>query len=217
MKLLSGIVAAALTGAVAMTSANAADMYRGLGAEPMKDGPVYVGVNWSGLYAGANGGYGWSNRFDNLDPTGAFGGGQIGYNFQRGNLVVGLEADIQGAGITDSGGGVKSSLDWFGSVRGRAGYAFDRTLVYATGGFGYGQVTNAGFAGTQTGWVAGGGSEYKITPVWSAKVEYQYFDLDAPASSAVGPLGAGTGDRTQFSTIRAGVNYFIGGGYDPLK
>ncbi len=216
MKLLSGIVAAALTAAVAMTSANAADMYSGPIVEPLReDGPVYVGVNWSGLYAGVNGGYGWNNRYDNLDPTGGFGGGQIGFNFQRGSFVAGLESDIQGAGINDSGGGVKSSLDWFGSVRGRAGYAFGRTLAYATGGLGYGQVTNAGFSETQAGWVAGAGAEYKIAPVWSAKVEYQYFELGAPASGA-GPLGNGSGGRTQFSTFRAGMNYFIGG-YDPLK
>ena len=213
MRLLSGILAATLTGAAAFTSANAADMYRGADM----GGPAYVSVNWSGLYAGVNGGYGWSNRDDNLDPAGGFGGGQIGFNLQRGPVVVGVEADLQGAGISDSGGGVTSSLDWFGSVRGRAGYAFDRTLIYATGGFGYGQVTNAGVSETQTGWVVGGGTEYKITPVWSAKAEYQYFDLDAPASG-VAPLGAGTGGHTQFSTFRVGVNYFIGGsGYDPLK
>ena len=142
-----------------------------------KDGPAYVGVNWSGLYVGANVGYGASANTDPLDPTGAFGGGQIGYNFQRGNIVFGVEADIQGSGVSDSGYGLKSSLDYFGSVRGRVGYTFDRTLVYGTGGFGFGQVTNEGLAETQTGWVVGAGAEYKITPAWSAKAEYQYFDL----------------------------------------
>ena len=216
MKLLSGILAATLTSVVALASANAADMYAGGG---YKDGPAYVGVNWSGLYVGANGGYGWSANTDPLDPTGAFGGGQIGYNFQRGNIVFGIEADIQGSGVSDSGYGLKSSLDYFGSVRGRLGYAFDRALVYGTGGFGYGQVTNDGYAETQTGWVAGGGVEYKLTPAWSAKAEYQYFDLGASSGvNGVGPLDDSlTGNRTQFSTFRVGVNYFVGGGYDPLK
>ncbi len=216
MKLLTGILAATLTSVVAIASANAADMYVP-GPGGYKDGPAYVTVNWSGLYVGVNGGYGWSDNTDYLDPTGGFGGGQIGYNVQRGNIVFGLETDFEGSGVADSGFGDKSSLDWFGSVRGRVGYAFDRALVYATAGFGYGQVTNDGLSETQTGWVAGGGVEYKITPVWSAKAEYQYFDLDAPYSSPVGPLGYGAGNQTQFSTVRVGVNYFVGGIYEPLK
>ncbi len=221
MKLLSGILAATLTSVVALASANAADIYAGPAGGY---GPAYAAVNWSGLYVGVNGGYGWSANSDFLDPTGGFGGGQIGYNFQRGNIVFGLETDFQGSAISDSGWGGKSALDWFGSVRGRLGYAFDRTLVYATGGFGYGNVSNGGcFQGdcggseTQAGWVVGAGVEYKITPVWSAKAEYQYFDLDAPYSSPVGPLGYGSGDHTQFSTVRLGVNYFFGGGFEPLK
>ena len=216
MKLRSGILAAALASTAALASANAADMYRGPDAGGYKDGPVYVGVNWSGLYGGVNGGYGWSDRTDKLDPTGAIGGGQIGYNFQRGPIVVGLEADIEGAGISDSVGANKSSLDWFGSVRGRAGYALDRALIYATGGYGYGHVSNNNLSQTQDGWVVGTGVEYKIAPAWSAKLESQFFDLGA--NNTVGPLGLGAGSHTQFSTLRVGVNYFFGGsGYDPLK
>ncbi len=92
MKLLSGILGFALTSAVALAAANAADMYR---SPDMGGGykDSYVAVNWSGLYAGVNGGYGWSANTDNLDPAGGFGGGQIGYNFQRGNIVFGVEAD----------------------------------------------------------------------------------------------------------------------------
>jgi outer membrane immunogenic protein len=215
MKLLSGILAATLTSVVALASANAADMYAGGG---YKDGPAYVGVNWSGLYVGVNGGYGWSQNTSPVDPTGAFGGGQIGYNFQRGNIVFGIETDFQGSGISDSAGSLNSSLDWFGSVRGRLGYAFERALVYGTGGFGYGQVTNEGLSQTQTGWVAGAGVEYKITPSWSAKAEYQYFDLGEHGGlNNTGPLDDAYSGRTQFSTFRVGVNYFVGGGYDPLK
>ena len=214
MKFISGILAAALTGVAVPASANAADMYTGSYAGSYKDGPAYASVNWSGLYAGVNAGYGWSERTDYLDPTGATGGGQIGYNVQRGNLVFGIETDIQSAGISDSNSVDKSSLDWFGSIRGRAGYAVNRAFFYGTGGFGYGHVTNDDHSGMQTGWVAGSGVEYKITPVWSVKAEYQYFDLGA--SSPVGGLGDWS-DRTQFSTFRAGVNYFIDRGYEPLK
>ena len=210
-----------LTGAVMLaTAANAADMYRAPPppAVSYKDTPPpYVGVNWSGFYGGINGGGGWSANTDVLNPTGAFGGGQIGYNFQMGNVVLGVEGGFEGSDIADKNLGLKSSLDWFGSARGRLGYALDRTLIYGTGGFGYGRVKNDGFGETQTGWVAGGGVEYKFSPSWSAKVEYLYYDLDAPISSPVGPLGDGAGDRTQFHTVRLGVNYFLGSVYQPLK
>jgi outer membrane immunogenic protein len=215
MKFRSGILAVALASSAALASANAADLYHGPDAGGFKDGPVYVGVNWSGAYAGVNGGMGWSDRTDFLDPTGAFGGGQIGYNFQRGPLVVGLEADIGGAGVTDSAASNTSSLDWFGSVRGRVGYALDRALVYATGGYGYGRVRNNAGSQTQDGWVVGNGVEYKITPAWTARLEAQFYDLSA--SSSIGPLGMGAGSHTEFSALRVGLNYFFGNGYEPMK
>ena len=81
MKLLSGILAATLTGAVALTCANAADMYPG----PGMGGPAYVAINWNSLYAGVNGGYGWSNHNDILDPR-WLRRRQIGCNLQRGIL-----------------------------------------------------------------------------------------------------------------------------------
>jgi outer membrane immunogenic protein len=225
MKLLSGILGLTLTSVVALASANAADMYRAPEVGGYKDGPAYVGVNWSGFYAGVNGGYGWNNTHssDFVDPTGGFGGGQIGYNFQRGNIVFGIEADFQGAGISDSDAfGDKSELNWFGTVRGRLGYSFDRALIYGTGGFAYGNVKNTygGFGSaseTQTGYVVGGGLEYKLAPAWSVKGEYQFLSLDAPFDSPVGPLGEGLGNRTEVHTFRAGVNYFFGNVYEPLK
>ncbi len=216
MKLLSGIVGLTLASVVALASANAADMYRAPeSGGGYKDGPGYVSVNWSGFYAGVNGGYGWGTNTDVLSPAGGFGGGQIGYNFQRGNIVFGGEADIQGADISDTGYGLKSKMNWFGTVRGRVGYAFNRALVYGTGGFAFGGVNNDGYSETQTGWVLGGGVEYKLTPAWSVKGEYQYLDLGA--SNVVGPLGDGTGNRTQVSTVRAGLNYHVGNVYEPLK
>ena len=59
MKLLSGILGLTLTSVVALASANAADIYRAPSGGGYKDGPVYVGVDWNGLYGGVNGGYGW--------------------------------------------------------------------------------------------------------------------------------------------------------------
>jgi outer membrane immunogenic protein len=212
----------AATSVIALTAAaSAADMYRAPAEGGYKDTP-YLGVNWGGLYVGANAGYGWSANSDNLDPTGPFGGAQVGYNFQRGNFVFGAEADFQGAHISDSNAFEKSEMNWFGTIRGRLGYTFGSALVYGTGGFAFGNVENSIAAvhpfsnsETQTGWVAGGGVEYKVTPAWSAKGEYQYLDLDA--NSSTGPLGLGKEDRTQAHTFRIGLNYFWGTSYDPLK
>lgn len=175
--------------------------------------------------------------FHGLSPEGGFGGGQIGYNWQgiwHPHLVLGIEADIQGAGIEDKGtDGVlnyKSSLDWFGTVRGRIGYAADRALVYFTGGFAYGgvrnSVSNAGvdysFSGTATGYVLGGGLEYKITPAWSVKAEYQYINLgkNDPVSAggfAFTSLPTTTLDDDAYHTVRVGLNYHFGQGFEPLK
>ncbi len=217
MKLLSGILGFALTSAVALAAANAADMYRSPDMGGYKDGPGYAEVNWGGLYAGLNGGYGWSGNTDYLDPTGGFGGGQVGYNFQRGNIVFGVEADFQGAGISDSNSYAKSEMDYFGTVRGRVGYAFGRALVYGTGGFAFGDVQNSNGGShpwsaseTQTGWVAGGGVEYKLAPNWSGKVEYQYLNLDATDPNGAGRLGDAALGQTEVHTIRVGVNYFVG-------
>ncbi|MGO8953831.1 MAG: outer membrane protein [Rhodomicrobium sp.] len=222
MKLLSGVLGLTLTSVVALASANAADMYRAPDGGGYKDGPVYAEVNWSGLYAGANAGYGWSANTDYLDPTGAFGGAQIGYNFQRGPVVFGIEADFEGAGITDSNAYNKSEMNWFGTVRGRLGYTFGKALVYGTGGFAFGDVENShagatpwSYTDTQTGWVAGAGVEYKLTPNWSGKVEYQYLDLSASDWKHV--LGLGNETDTQVHTIRVGVNYFFNTAYAPLK
>jgi outer membrane immunogenic protein len=253
MKLLSGILGLTLTSVVALASANAADIYRAPEAVGgYKDGPAFVGVNWSGFYVGVNGGYGWSPNddqlafrvpppFSGLSPEGGFGGGQIGYNWQGGlglgsRVVLGVEADFQGSGIEDKGTDTvlnyKSTLDWFGTVRGRIGYGFDRTLVYFTGGFAYGNVQNTAtvigggakykFDDTATGYVLGGGVEYKINPAWSVKAEYQYLNLgeNDPVSAAgvnFKSLPKTTVNDDEFHTVRVGLNYQIHQGYEPLK
>jgi outer membrane immunogenic protein len=221
MKLVSGILGLTLSSVVALASANAADMYHGPVAG-YKDGPVYAEVNWSGLYAGVNAGYGWNGASLDAgapDPAGAFGGGQIGYNFQRGNIVFGLETDFQGAGISDSNLAFgKSEMDWFGTVRARLGFTFANALVYGTGGFAYGHVNNTGFPSeTQTGWVAGGGVEYKLAPNWSAKAEYQFLNLDATNVNGAGRLGDADLGQTEAHTVRVGLNYFFNNAYAPLK
>ncbi len=228
-------------------TANAADIYRP--APPSvsyKDAPVEPSYGWAGLYVGINGGYGWSSSGSVLDynggflgsdasgralPSGGFGGAQIGYNFQSGSLVYGIEADFQGgdiadrlAGTTANGNGFneKERVDWFGTARGRLGYAFGRALFYATGGFAYGDVRQRAFAtdgidsvtlrnsGIQTGFTVGGGLEYKISPNWSLKAEYQYIDLGSQKLSGFDNTGAAAGTNsidTNFHTARIGLNY----------
>jgi outer membrane immunogenic protein len=229
-------------------SANAADTYRG----GLKDGPpppVYVAAPiWSGFYVGVNGGYGWTANDGVvagyggtpndgvLSPSGGFGGGQIGYNWQGlfgySPWVIGIEADIQGAGISDSanfadGEHLQNSLNWFGTVRGRLGYAFGPALLYATGGFAYGEVESKWAGGpfgfdvteTQTGYVVGGGLEYKFNPAWSVKGEYQFINLDANNWNGAGALnGSIFSDRSEVNTFRVGLNYTLGhGGFGPLN
>jgi outer membrane immunogenic protein len=216
-------------------AANAADLYRNP-PPPARYVPpaAYVDQNiWQGFYAGLNGGYGWSGN-GGAQPQGGFGGGQIGYNFQGGPLVFGLETDFQGGDLsggitgTTAGGNAFSgneSVDWFGTARGRLGLAFGHALFYGTGGFAYGDVRQSavydgvslGASGTRTGWVAGGGIEYKVNPAWSLKGEYQYIDLGSEKlTDAANSLTTNSLD-TSFQTVRLGLNYRFGGSSDPLK
>ena len=238
-----------LTSALVLAaSANAADFYQP-GPGSYKD--VYVPTVWSGFYAGINGGYGWGNdnplfdptiAFGGLSPSGGFGGGQIGYNWEGGFLgprfVFGIEADLQGSAIKDRafdvlGDVFKSNLDYFGTVRGRLGYSIDRTLFYFTGGFAYGGLHKSTndfggefrYNGTATGYVLGGGVEHKFAPAWSIKAEYQYINLGSHdpvdvSGAGLGSFSSNTGVSPKdddYHTIRIGVNYHILPGYGPLK
>ncbi len=253
MNIRKDMLGLALATAVTLTtvSADAADIYRPAAPGGYKDGPAYVEVTWSGFYAGVNGGYGWNNEnqladpfipFGGASPTGGFGGGQIGYNWQGGfglgrQFVFGIEADLQGSDIRDraidaTGAFYRSNLDYFGTVRGRLGYAIDRTLFYFTGGFAYGglhkRTDDSGFDfrynDTATGYVIGGGVEYKINPAWSVKAEYQYMnfgknDLTDVSGAGAGSFASFTGvsKDDDYHTVRVGLNYHLGAGYEPLK
>jgi outer membrane immunogenic protein len=167
------------------------------------------GDSWVGFYLGGNVGYAWG-RVDNAwaKPSGFIGGVQAGYNWQQPNSpwVFGVEADIQGSSADDTFANWKFSNPWFGTVRGRGGYAFNNVLFYGTLGLAFGELRAATFglseSHTNVGWTAGVGAEYRFAPSWSAKVEYLYIDL---ANSNFVITGASRG--LSFGTVRAGVNY----------
>jgi outer membrane immunogenic protein len=243
---------------------SAADVYSGGSMKDAPVPLYAPAASWTGFYAGANGGYAWGNDSKlsaaaceysgyyaacdegrrKLSPSGGFGGGQFGYNVQSGHLVFGVEADIQGAHISGSAslsllGGdafahAISELDWFGTLRGRLGYAANNWLIYATGGFAYGGVKdtlNVGILGnartagrdeTRTGYAAGGGMEYKINPSWSLKGEFQFIDLGSDklyteAHGYYAWAAASLKADHAYNTVRVGLNYHFGSTYEPLK
>ena len=172
--------------------------------------PLYVAApppTWTGAYLGVNGGYQFG-KVNNLPlkPNGVLGGIQGGYNWQTGQFVFGAETDLQLSSANDTFAPYQFSNPWFGTLRGRAGFAFSNVLVYATGGLAYGRgrLTFAGLTETHTqaGWTAGGGIEVGLTPHWSAKAEYLYFDLGDQSYVL-------TGTHTGFTSnlLRFGVNY----------
>jgi outer membrane immunogenic protein len=224
----------------------------------MKAPPLY---DWTGFYVGGNVGYSWGRSNTTVDfydsvtgallasPSGSFsmdgvvGGGQAGYNWQRGRWVFGLEADIQASGQQGSGTfacgtacpvpgttvTINEKLEWFGTARGRLGYAVTpRVLVYATGGLAYGEVAGTGlgspnpatlsFSTWRAGWTVGGGIETALGRGWTGKIEYLYMDLgsvfgnDAPACGnlcppPVHPTGFAAGSAITDNILRVGANY----------
>ncbi|MBB3771889.1 MULTISPECIES: outer membrane protein [Ancylobacter] len=206
----SGVAVAALLVAVPAFAADLAKPY------PTK-APMVVAepvFSWTGFYIGGNLGGAWGSGNAaasnlGLDPDGFVGGGQVGVNYQfDNNVVIGIEADLQGGDVSASRWGYESKMDYFGTVRGRIGYAFDHILPYFTGGFAYGhsKLTDqlTGFSDSQnlTGWTVGGGVEYALTNNWTVKAEYLYMDLGDDYYNSIGANAGLTAN-----IVRAGVNY----------
>ncbi|GGH19009.1 membrane protein [Alsobacter metallidurans] len=213
---------------------------------PIVYAPVFT---WTGFYIGLNAGgafaknqsttfvntvTGVTTSTSNGDTSGFIGGVQAGYNWQFGQIVAGVEADIDYADIGRNhrnvgvvyvdafgnpvGVGRSNSNNVFGTVRGRIGYAVDRALIYVTGGLAY-----AGFGGNdffrrnsdvKAGWTLGGGVEYAFTPNWTAKIEGLYVNIDRGNHNNTEVFN-GAGDRVIVSTrknndagvVRVGLNY----------
>lgn len=216
---LSGVALAAL-----LSFANAADIQRRV-EQRVAPVPYVVPVyNWTGFYAGINGGWGWgTGSFDgtvasgDLKGSGGLIGGTIGYNWQFNQVVWGVETDLDWSGIKGDdncsrGTRCEVKNDWLGTARLRLGWANDRWMPYLTGGLAYGDVkANVnGFPGgsdTRVGWTAGGGMEFALTAPWTAKLEYLYVDLgDFDCGTR---CGGSKPDSVNFHShiVRAGLNY----------
>jgi len=164
-------------------------------------------LSWAGPYLGGNLNYSWGAIDNNPTRPSGFGGGvQGGYNWQSGQFVFGLEGDLSVTAASDTFAPWKFSNPWFGTARGRVGYAVNSMLLYATGGLAFGEVRGEAFgmseSHTNVGWTLGGGAEFALNQNWSAKVEYLYVNL---ADSNFTLTGLQNG--ANFSTFRVGVNY----------
>jgi len=218
--------------------------------------PVVVAWNWTGFYIGINAGVAWHHaEFTDLGDqtgfgygflpgtkywsptsTGFTGGGQIGYNIQSGNIVYGLEADVNwadakksatlttiagGAAVFSSALNVSTKLEWMATVRGRLGVTVSSpTLLYVTGGWAI-----AGFQDqfdvpsntdpavnskrTRSGWTVGGGIEHMFARNWTAKIEALFADFGS--STVNGPTVGSSVYRSRFEhevvTVRGGLNW----------
>jgi outer membrane immunogenic protein len=224
MKRILAASAALLAGLVIASQAMAADLgrrYQMPTKAPEYMAPVYM---WAGPYIGIQGGGGWGeSHWDgapatgNFDLSGGLIGGTIGYNWQQGPYVFGLEGDlawsnIRGTTTVNCALGCETRNSWLGTVRGRVGYAFDRFLPYFTGGLALGEVEAnrpvfGGDSETRAGWTIGGGIEFAVAGPWTAKVEYLYVDLGSFDCGT--RCGAFAPDNVSFtsSILRGGVNY----------
>lgn len=230
-RILAWAVASAAATAIAGT-ASAADIRPA--PPPAVKAPAYAVplLTWTGFYLGGNLGYGWNDTTGTItvgpfrgrtsgDADGILGGVQLGYNWQMGALVAGFETDFQASAVEGTFRGrlapgipLSGTVEtpWFGTIRGRLGYAVDRWLVYVTGGGAYsenkarGNVGGIPFSSSATGWswTVGGGVETKFTHNWSIKGEYLY--ISTPDKLPV-PTGARLSADTDSHVIRLGVNY----------
>lgn len=151
-----------------------------------------VPVDWAGVYVGFNAGAAWGQAkwvgvsANTFGVSGATAGPTVGYNFQNGSWVWGLEGDFDWSAI--SGDSVSCPLNcaasnnWMGTARARFGYSFGRFLPFVSGGLAFGDIKASGtnFTGideTKLGWVAGGGIDFSFSPNWIGRLEYIHVDL----------------------------------------
>lgn len=162
-----------------------------------------AGFDWSGFYAGLNGGYTSGQATSvgavvpvttNVPISGGLLGATVGFNAQIDSFVLGLEGDVAWSGAngtavcaSNPAYGCEGRLDWMGTIKGRAGIAIDSVLLFASAGLAAGgttanitpaapAITNT-YSGIMTGWTVGGGVEAAVTDSVTVKAEYQYVSL----------------------------------------
>lgn len=217
------------------SAAYAADF--GVVNQPVPEAYIAPASDWTGFYAGVFGGLtsgpidfslvpdGAPSVLDiSINAGGALGGAQIGYDVQFDGFVIGAVADIAvsnhhaGAEITTPGGSLEleTGLNFIGTVRARAGYAFDDALAYVHGGFAYGQSdVSLSLNGTDVdtgiddvdhiGFVVGAGLEYQVTENISFQTEYAYTQFGD--ETLVSLPGGSITQEFGFHTVKAGVNF----------
>jgi outer membrane immunogenic protein len=203
---------------------------------------VPMTYDWSGFYIGANGGGGWSNKCWDVtsfrtpftpfgegchDATGGVVGGQIGYRWQTGGWVFGLEAQGDWADLKGSNVSLfipawtnNSKIDALGLFTGQLGYAWNNVLWYVKGGAAVtddkynGTVTATGAlfdSASETRWggVVGTGLEFGFAPNWSVAVEYDHLfmgDRGITTTSAGVLAGIPAGSIFRTDSIRQDVD-----------
>ncbi len=184
--------------------------------------PAAAVYNWTGFYLGVVGGGAWEASSGDPKMQGGFVGGTAGYNWQSGNVVLGLEADGAWADVSASatalGVTVSSKTEALGTVRGRIGWAVNQVLFYGTGGYAWidNKISVTALGATiseskfHTGWTVGAGVEAFFAPQWSVKGEYLYRSLGGETyfSGLGAPVNSGT---LNLHTVQVGVNYHFGG------
>jgi outer membrane immunogenic protein len=205
--------------------------------------PMVPLFTWTGLYLGGDIGYAWGTSNRSLSylgsyyaasgwPDGVIGGAHVGFNYQfgpvfaGGGLVAGLEGDIEGSsygktGYDIYGNSFNTTIPVQGSTRGRLGLAFDRALIYVTGGAVFGDFQNSfalpsGLSSetshTRVGWTIGGGLEYALTNNWSVRAEYRFSDFgkvsdDVVYATATGGASLHNQNHETEHAIRTGFSY----------
>jgi outer membrane immunogenic protein len=225
MKKLLGSVAVCV-GAMLVSNAFAADVT----PSPIQQAPLRMGpppFSWTGIYIGGNAGYGFADATVNESAfgfsataterlTGAIAGGQIGFNWQFGSFLAGLEADLQWSGqkftVTAPGITATDKITSFGTLRPRIGFVADHWLFYGTAGLGYGMwrtdittpFVTAWASTSRLTWAAGAGVEAAVTNNVTVKLEYLFLDT-GNISQTVG--GATASATVTDSLLRVGVNF----------